>query len=375
MISGFFVLLGLVYLLAAMIVLIGLYRKWPESVGEPLKSASVIICARDEETDLPACLASLEAQELDSGTSPLEVILVDDASRDRTGELMEAYARTSRHKVQVQHLEAPGLGELSGKWRPLKEGLRRAHNEGLLMTDADAVLPPGWVQGHLWELASAEMTAGFARLEGRGIWGLVQSLDWLFLVGAGSAMTRLGRPQSALGKNLSVRRTDYLASGGLEKMGFSLTEDLALVQHLVRRGGRMRFPLDRNLMVSTPAAPNWTEFSRQRRRWAAGRKHLRSSGMALLTIAGLRNFAVVLGVLSGQPLAFLLWGITACFNLLIQARLTSVLGLKSRLLYFPLWEVFYTWSTPILVVAYLFNPRVGWKGRKFTSSRKPLPSS
>jgi hypothetical protein len=93
--------------------------------------------------------------------------------------------------------------------------------------------------------------------------------------------------------------------------------------------------------------------------------------MALLTIAGLRNLAVVLGVLSGQPLAFLLWGITAFFNLLIQTRLTSALELKPRLLYFPLWEMFYTWTTPLLAVTYLINPQVGWKGRKFAVSGNP----
>jgi cellulose synthase/poly-beta-1,6-N-acetylglucosamine synthase-like glycosyltransferase len=288
---------------------------------------------------------------------------------------MEAYARTSRHGVQVLHLPPPEPDELSGKWRPLKEGISRARNDGLLLTDADAVLPPGWVQGHLRELGSEPMSAGFARLEGGGVWGLVQSLDWLFLLGTGSAMTRLGQPQSALGKNFAVRRADYLASGGLEKCGFSLTEDLALVQQIARRGGKMRFSLDRGLMVSTQAAPTWADFVGQRQRWTSGIRHLQVSGRALLAITGLRNFAVVLGVLSGQPMAFLLWGITAAMNFLIQVRLTSVLGLGSRLIFYPLWELFHTWTTPLLTLFFLLNPRVGWKGRLFASSRKPIRSS
>ncbi|RJP80022.1 MAG: glycosyltransferase, partial [Candidatus Zixiibacteriota bacterium] len=144
-----FLIFGL-YLLTGAVVLLGLYRR-PEREGAPeLAAGSVVICGRDEERDLPACLASLEAQDLNPAqTQSLEVILVDDASRDRTGELMEQYARTSRFAVRVLHMEPPRPGERTGKWRPLKEGLKLATREGLLLTDADAILPPGWVRHHL----------------------------------------------------------------------------------------------------------------------------------------------------------------------------------------------------------------------------------
>ena len=79
------------YILMALFVWFGLRRRLPQPSGEPLRSASVIICARNEERDLPACLKSLDDQVIEPEFEPLEVILVDDDSQDRTPELMSAY--------------------------------------------------------------------------------------------------------------------------------------------------------------------------------------------------------------------------------------------------------------------------------------------
>jgi cellulose synthase/poly-beta-1,6-N-acetylglucosamine synthase-like glycosyltransferase len=371
--SVVFYIVTALYVLTSAFVLIGLLRRWPKSVSAPLRSASVIICARDEEVDLPACLESLEKQILDPGTEPLEVILVDDVSSDRTLELMQQFAATSRQQVRILKMPPPQPGEPSGKWRPLKEGMQRASQEALLLTDADAVLPPTWAQSHLHELGTAQMAAGFARLDGHGAWGGVQSLDWLLLLGVGSAMNRLGAPQAALGKNLSVRRQEYLAAGGLEAAGFSLTEDQALVLLLRAHGGSMRFPLNHKMLVSTPAVPTWGDFVRQRQRWASGIRNMDAMGLTLIGIMGLRNFAIVIGVLTLFPQALILWGTTAAMNFLIQARLTAALKMSRRLRYFVLWEIFHTWTTPWLTVLYLVRPKVAWKGRKFMPSNPSTP--
>ena len=359
------------YILAAVFVWIGLIRKQSEPTGG-LSSGSVIICARDEEKDLPACLKSLEEQQIEGGGAQrLEVILVDDASRDGTPELMEEYARNSRYGVQVLHMPPPGPGELSGKWRPLKEGIKRAQNEGLLLTDADAILPPSWVSHHLRYLGSYQMVAGFALTEGEGLWGRIQSLDWIFLLGVGSALNRWGIPLAALGKNLSLRRSSYEAVGGLEGIGFSLTEDLSILQAVVRGNGRLKFPLAPGMMVATPAVRTWGEFVSQRKRWASGIKRLKPLGKFCIVAMSLRHFMVIAGLIAGSPPALWAWLATAALNFLIQLRLTDKLGLMPRLWFFPLWEIFYTWTAPLLAVSFLGRRRVVWKGRQFRQSATP----
>ncbi len=361
------------YLLIGILVWLGLLRREESSSAASLTSGSVIICARDEEEDLPACLQSLETQILGSlPTDKIEIILVDDVSQDRTLEIMEQYARASRFSVKVLEMSPPQIGEPSGKWRPLKEGMKLAKNEGLLLTDADAILPPDWMRNHLLRLGSHPLIAGFARIDGKGLWKRVQCLDWLFLLGVGSALNRWGIPQAALGKNLSVRRSDYESVGGLEGIGFSLTEDLSLVQAVVRQRGEMGFPLAADLMVTTPGVSGWGEFVSQRKRWASGVKRLLFAGKVCIAAMALRHFVVVIGMLAWESAALWAWGITALINLLIQLRLTSKLGLSRRLWYFPFWEIFYTWTAPLLALSFLSKRRVVWKGRKFIKAKSTL---
>jgi cellulose synthase/poly-beta-1,6-N-acetylglucosamine synthase-like glycosyltransferase len=364
-----FIICGL-YLIISVVVWLGLFHR-AERSNPGLTAGSVVICGRDEERDLPACLASIEAQDLDPAVAEaLEVILVDDASRDRTGELMEAYARTSRFTVRVLHMPPPQPGEKTGKWRPLKEGLKLASREGLLLSDADAVLPPRWVREHLRCLGAAQVVAGFARLTGEGLWGRVQSLDWFFLLGVGSGMNRWGVTQAALGKNLSVRKTAYDAVGGLEGIGFSLTEDQAIVQALARRGGKMLFPLEPEMMVDTSGVHTWNEFVSQRRRWATGIRRLTTAGKFCIYVMALRQMAVVAGLLAGWAPALWAWAATAAVNFLILGRVTAKLGQGRRLFFFPLWEIFYTWSAPVQAAFFLGRRGVEWKGRRFANEEK-----
>jgi len=169
-----------------------------------------------------------------------------------------------------------------------------------------------------------------------------------------------------------VRREAYLAAGGLEAAGFSLTEDLALVQLIVKHGGAMCFPLNSRLMIATPGVHTWGEFMRQRKRWASGIKRLDPAGQVLIALMVLRNFLVVAGVLAGQWLVLWYWGITAIANFLIQWRACSALGIASRLGYFPFWEIFYTWSAPLMALSILVRPTVAWKDRRFEPTDKPV---
>lgn len=371
--SNVILIIGLLYILAALLIWLGLWIKQRPGNDRSLSTASLIICARNEEKDLPACLESVERQTLESDR--LEVILVDDASADGTGQLMEEYANRSRYPVRILHLAPPEAGEPSGKWRPLKEGIKLAVNEGLLLTDADAILSPTWAQSHLVELGKGEIAAGFALINGTGLWNRVQGLDWLFLLGVASSLARLGVPQAALGKNLSVRRRDYEAVGGLDAIGYSLTEDRALIQALVRNGGTVRFPFAADMMVSTPGEPTWNDYMHQRKRWASGIRQLRPTGKACMATMILRHFAVIIGILSGIPEALGIWVVSAAANFVIHQKITSSLGLKNRLQYFVFWEIFSTWTAPLQAVHILRNRRVLWKGRRFPDSTQASDSA
>jgi cellulose synthase/poly-beta-1,6-N-acetylglucosamine synthase-like glycosyltransferase len=364
---GFIYFIGILYAVAAIFLWLSLRRKRTPAKKGTVAFGSLIICAREEEENLSACLDSVENQSISS--ERLEIILVNDASRDRTGEIIDEFAVRSRFDVQVLHLAVPEADEPAGKWRALKEGISVARNDAFLLTDADAILPPSWAERHLQELADADMSAGFALIAGDSAWSKVQNLDWLYILGSGAATAARGLPLSALGKNLSLRREAHDKIGGFEKIGFSVTEDLALVQAVIENNGTLAFPIERDMCVTTPGVPNWRDFIRQRQRWIYGLRHLNVTGVALLLLMLLRNVAIIIGIFFTLGAALWIWVLTALLNFAIQQQIHDRLGLPLRLTTFVIWELFYTWTSPLQAIQILTNRSIHWKGRTYNKTK------
>src|SRR5512137_1295306 len=90
---------------------------------------SVIIPALNEETTIASTIQSLRESMQQRGIEH-EIIVIDDGSTDRTGELAQAAgARVIRHPQ-------PG-----GYGKSLKEGIREARYELIGITDADGTYP------------------------------------------------------------------------------------------------------------------------------------------------------------------------------------------------------------------------------------------
>ena len=99
---------------------------------------SVILAARDEERWVSESVVSVLAQDY-PGT--LEVIVVNDRSTDRTGEILDELAARHQGKLRVLSVESLPEGWL-GKTHALYIGATEATGEWLLFTDADVVFSP-----------------------------------------------------------------------------------------------------------------------------------------------------------------------------------------------------------------------------------------
>jgi glycosyltransferase involved in cell wall biosynthesis len=129
-----------------------------------MPSFSVVIPAHNAERTVGAVLASIAEQE----PAPAEVIVVDDASTDRTAEIAEAAgARVLRNEEPL----------LAGGAR--NRGWEAARGDVVVFLDSDAVPAPGWNAGlaaALEEFPGA--LVGAARtFEGRTPWGWVAHLQ------------------------------------------------------------------------------------------------------------------------------------------------------------------------------------------------------
>src|ERR1700685_503815 len=110
--------------------------------GRP--TVSVIVPARNEEACLGTCLASLTSQ---FGVS-FEIIVVDDHSTDRTGEIAKSFSSRLVPLIDAGLLPAGW----TGKNHAVTAGCKTARGEWLLFTDADTIHLPGSLARSLGEI-------------------------------------------------------------------------------------------------------------------------------------------------------------------------------------------------------------------------------
>ncbi len=94
---------------------------------------SIIIPAYNEENRLPESLADV-ARFVSARDYAIEVIVVNNNSRDRTGEIAEAFAAANRY-ARALHEPAQGKGAA------VRTGMLAGRGEYLLMCDADFSMP------------------------------------------------------------------------------------------------------------------------------------------------------------------------------------------------------------------------------------------
>jgi len=221
---------------------------------------SVVVPARNEEDLLPSCLEALLTQDY---AGPIEIIVVDNGSTDRTAE------RAGRFGVTV--VEEPRHGYVLA----LARGFSIATGDIVATTDADTVPPRDWISTLVREY---EEHPDVVAVGGEIYFREPNWKGWLFTRCILPHLNRWDRANPAgahlWGANFSVRREVFERAGGWN-MSFNLQCDTELSERLRRFG---RVVLLERLAVSTSC-----------RRW--NRSFLRSvflyaSNFVWLQIAG-----------------------------------------------------------------------------------------
>lgn len=230
-------------------------------------AVSVIVPARNEEACLATCLESLVAQ---TGIE-FEVIVVDDASTDRTAEIARSFSRThgaagvlARPTFTV--IAAPPLPEnWTGKNNAMSAGAKIARGNWLLFTDADTFHKPGSLARAVAEAEEhgAALLSYSPEQEVCTFWEKAVMPVIFAELAAAYPPAKVNDPTSpvaaANGQYLLISREAYVAVGGHTKIACDLLEDVAMAR-LVKSSGRKIFFRYGGDAVRTRMYRNWAQM-------------------------------------------------------------------------------------------------------------------
>lgn len=279
---------------------------------------SVIIPARNEEDCLGTCLASLVEQQEEQwrlGTD-WEILVVDDASTDRTREIAAGFAGVT--VLSAPKLEKGWTGKNNACWA----GAQKARGRWLLFTDADTRHELGHLQattpnagvsgtpGHL-RLAMVEAErheAGMLSYSPRQVVRGLAQRALMPLIFSDLAVTytpaKVNDPArhvaAANGQFLLVRRDVYDKIGGHAAVRGAILEDVELASLVKRRKLGLRF----RYAPEAVSARMYRSFGALVEGWTKNLALLFANAPAL---AGMR--LLQLGVLVGVPalIGFFAW--------------------------------------------------------------------
>lgn len=196
-------------------------------------AVSVVVPARNEEELLSSCLEALTTQDY---LGPLEIIVVDNGSTDRTSEVARRFGVTVVSEPRHGYVLA------------LARGFSISTGTVVATTDADTVPPRNWISRLAREYADHPETVAVG---GEIFFREPNWKGWLFTRCLLPILNRVDRVNPAgahlWGANFSVRREVFQRAGGWN-LDFNLQCDTELSERLRRFG---RVVLLESLSVST----------------------------------------------------------------------------------------------------------------------------
>jgi cellulose synthase/poly-beta-1,6-N-acetylglucosamine synthase-like glycosyltransferase len=216
--------------------------KPPKPAGSEKIDLSFVIPAHNEEKYIGHCLLSI-TKKLHTNSPDVEIIVVDNASTDRTGKI-------ARQFPGVRIVEEPKKGIVLAR----RAGFLRAAGKLVANIDADTILPPGWIETVLREFQKDRrlvcLSGPFiyydlslwARILQRGFYGLAFSVYLInrFVLRVNSMVQ---------GGNFVIKKAAFEGVGGFDVAIDFYGEDADVARRL-NRVGRVKFTFRLPILAS-----------------------------------------------------------------------------------------------------------------------------
>ncbi len=211
---------------------------------------SVLVPARNEETNIGRCAGSL----LEQDYPDFQVIVLDDNSTDRTWQILQDLAAKDKRLALIKGKPLPD--DWLGKHWACSQLAEAADGELLVFVDADTYHEPGMLRGAASAMV-AEDTCLISALPRQIVvsWSELLSIPAFYLgmlCGVPLELTRLQRNPllfAILGQFLVFRRDAYDAVGGYAAVRHNVVDDIAIGRRVHAMGLKYKL-LDGGGLVS-----------------------------------------------------------------------------------------------------------------------------
>lgn len=383
-----------------------------EKNQRPLPKVSILIPAHNEEVVIERTIKAM--LRLDYPKDKLEIVVINDNSKDRTGEIADEYANTYAY-VKVVHTKPPHAGK--GKSGALNQGLAHSTGEVIVVYDADNT-PERKAVHYLVLALQNDPTAGAVVGKFRVVNAAknlltrfinIETICFQWMAQAGRYFWF--RVTTIPGTNFVIRRSLLEELGGWDEK--ALAEDTELTIRVYNAGYFIRF---------FPAAITWEQepeswkvWWKQRTRWARGNQYVvlkfmwrlfslrKKSIMFDLIYFFFTYFLFFLGVIVSDVLfvtnlfvdlqlqvgivAMILW-VLAYFLYVTEVMIAlsierTELNVKNFLIvllmyftYSQLWIVLVVYALYLEIKRVLFRQELKWyKTERFSADKKSVPPS
>lgn len=261
---------------------------------------SIIIPVRDEEEHIRDLILDIQSQNYPQ--SKLDIIIIDDDSKDRTIEIVKEL-NFSNVKVIPLIID----NEIYAyKKRAISLGVENSNAELIITTDGDCRMGPNWIPS-IVEFYNANnfqlISAPVSYYNEKSWFEKVQSVEFQFLIGAAAACIKNGMPNTCNGANMAYTRKMFIDINGYEGIDDLANGDDEMLLHKVYKSypNSIGFLKNSDAIVSTYAKSSFKSFIQQRKRWAAkSSKYFDLRAIVMVSSVFLLNLCILLSF----PLSF-----------------------------------------------------------------------
>ncbi|HOY31312.1 MAG TPA: glycosyltransferase [Bacteroidales bacterium] len=339
-------------------------KKQPESI----LPVSVVICARNEYFNLEKNLPLI----LEQDYPKFEVLVVNDESDDDTGDLLNDLSRKYSNLVVLN--TGKNQNYFNGKKFSLALGIKSAHHEIILLTDADCY-PMGkdWIRQMQapFSRPGTQIVLGYGAYKpGKGLLNKLIRFDTLSIAVQYFSWAKSGMPYMGVGRNLAYRKSLFIKSRGFVSHYHvnSGDDDLFINQNATRKNTALVFTPDSHTM-SEPKTSFGSWIFQKKRHLTTGKYYkwwhkiiLSFFPVTTLAFYVLPVFLIVFNkhlytIIVVCTFLFLRW----LTQLLIIKKAMNKLKEKNLLLFSSLFEIFLIFFNVVLMLSNTGKQQSRWK--------------